>query len=107
MRKITRICRDNISAEIFQPSAFSMAGGIFFGGFSNGDNRYGEDWKKDKRDKEKIRNDDQTGTGSLRDICCCGVQWQNGQAMPTLDNLIILADLWDVKMDDLIVRQVS
>ena len=33
-----------------------------------------EDWKKDKRDKEKIRNDDQTGTGSLRDICCCGVQ---------------------------------
>lgn len=38
MRKITRICRDNISAEIFQPSAFSMAGGIFFGGFSNGDN---------------------------------------------------------------------
>lgn len=37
MRKITRICRDNISAEIFQPSAFSMAGGIFFGGFLNGD----------------------------------------------------------------------
>lgn len=34
-------------------------------------------------------------------------KWQNGQAMPTLDNLIILADLWDVKMDDLIVRQVS
>ena len=43
----------------------------------------------------------------------CGIsaaavcKWQNGQAMPTLDNLIILADLWDVKMDDLIVRQVS
>lgn len=74
MRKITWVCLGNLSAEIFQPSAFSMAGGIFFGGFSNGDNRYGEDWKKDKRDKEKIRNDDQTGTGSLRDICCCGVQ---------------------------------
>ena len=43
----------------------------------------------------------------------CGIsatavcKWQNGQATPTLDNLIILADLWDVKMDDLIVRQVS
>ena len=43
----------------------------------------------------------------------CGIsaaavcKWQNGQAMPTLDNLIILADLWDGKMDDLIVRQVS
>ena len=43
----------------------------------------------------------------------CGIsatavcKWQNGQAMPTLDNLIILADLWDVKMDDLIVRQDS
>lgn len=43
----------------------------------------------------------------------CGIsatavcKWQNGQTMPTLDNLIILADLWDVKMDDLIVRQVS
>ena len=42
----------------------------------------------------------------------CGIsaavcKWQNGQAMPTLDNLIILSDLWNVKMDDLIVRQVS
>ena len=41
----------------------------------------------------------------------CGIsaaavcKWQNGQAMPTLDNLIILADLWDVKMDDLIVER--
>lgn len=37
----------------------------------------------------------------------CGIsaaavcKWQNGQAMPTLDNLIILADLWDVKMKNL------
>ena len=35
----------------------------------------------------------------------CGIS--AAAAMPTLDNLIILADLWDVKMDDLIVRQVS
>ena len=36
--KFGLICHeDNISAEIFQPSAFSMAGGIFFGGFLNGD----------------------------------------------------------------------
>ena len=43
----------------------------------------------------------------------CGIsaaavcKWKNGQAMQTLDNLIILSDLWNVKMDDLIVRQVS
>ena len=36
----------------------------------------------------------------------CGIsaaavcKWQNGQAMPTLDNLIILADLWDGRAMD-------
>ena len=34
----------------------------------------------------------------------CGIsaaavcKWQNGQAMPTLDNLIILADLWRISL---------
>ena len=43
----------------------------------------------------------------------CGIsaaavcKWQNGQTMPTLDNLLILSDLWNVKLDDLVVRQVS
>ena len=32
---------------------------------------------------------------------------QNGQALPSIDNLLILSVLWNVKMDDLVVKQVS
>ena len=34
-------------------------------------------------------------------------KWQNGQALPSIDNLLILSVLWNVKMDDLVVKQVS
>lgn len=43
----------------------------------------------------------------------CGIsaaavcKWQNGQALPSIDNLLILSILWNVKMDDLVVKQVS
>lgn len=43
----------------------------------------------------------------------CGIsaaavcKWQNGQALPSIDNLLILSVLWKVKMDDLVVKQVS
>lgn len=30
-------------------------------------------------------------------------KWQQGRALPTLDNLVVLARLFDVKLDDLIV----
>lgn len=30
-------------------------------------------------------------------------KWINGQTMPTLDNLVMLADLLDVKVDDVLV----
>ena len=30
-------------------------------------------------------------------------KWQNGAAMPTLDNLIVLAAIFDVPIDDIIV----
>lgn len=30
-------------------------------------------------------------------------KWQNGTAMPTLDNLVILAAVFDVQLDDIIV----
>lgn len=39
----------------------------------------------------------------------CGVtstsvcNWQNGRSMPRIDNLVILASLWDVRIDDLII----
>ena len=31
-------------------------------------------------------------------------KWQHGTAMPTLDNLVILAAVFNVNMDDIIVR---
>lgn len=43
----------------------------------------------------------------------CGIsaaavcKWQNGQAVPSIDNLLVLSEIWNVKMDDLIVRKVS
>lgn len=30
-------------------------------------------------------------------------KWQNGESLPTLDNLVILANLLNVTMDDLII----
>ncbi|MCR5092668.1 MAG: helix-turn-helix domain-containing protein [Lachnospiraceae bacterium] len=32
-------------------------------------------------------------------------KWQNGQNLPTLDNLVILAKLFGVKMDDIVVTK--
>lgn len=43
----------------------------------------------------------------------CGIsaaavcKWQNGQALPSIDNLLILSVIWNVRMDDLIVKQIS
>ncbi len=43
----------------------------------------------------------------------CGVtatavcNWQRGKAMPTIDNLVILAQIWDVKIDDIIVTRIA
>ena len=31
-------------------------------------------------------------------------KWMNGQALPTIDNLVILADLYRCKIDDMLVR---
>jgi len=30
-------------------------------------------------------------------------KWQRGDAMPTIDNLVILADMFNVRIDDIIV----
>lgn len=32
-------------------------------------------------------------------------KWQHGDALPTVDNLLVLAAIFDVKIDDIIVRQ--
>jgi transcriptional regulator with XRE-family HTH domain len=31
-------------------------------------------------------------------------KWQKGLSLPTIDNLIVLADVFDVRMDDIIVK---
>ena len=41
----------------------------------------------------------------------CGVsaaavsKWQSGQSVPTIDNMIILAAIWNCRIDDIIVVQ--
>lgn len=30
-------------------------------------------------------------------------KWQNGTTLPTVDNLVILAEMFDVKVDDILV----
>ena len=49
---------------------------------------------------------------TIRDIqAACGVsaaavtKWQNGHAVPTIDNMIILADIWNVRIDDIVVTE--
>jgi len=32
-------------------------------------------------------------------------KWQKGTALPTVDNLIVLADLFEVKVDDILVKE--
>jgi len=34
-------------------------------------------------------------------------KWQNGRALPTIDNLAVLAMIFDVKIDDIIVMESS
>ena len=47
---------------------------------------------------------------TIRDVQnACGItatsvcNWQNGKSVPSVDNLVILAQIWHVKMDDIIV----
>ena len=32
-------------------------------------------------------------------------KWQSGQTMPSLDNLVVLSDTFNVKIDDIIIRK--
>lgn len=40
------------------------------------------------------------GLGSVQAI----YKWIAGKSLPTIDNLIILSAIWDVSLDDIIVR---
>ena len=46
----------------------------------------------------------------IRDVQdACGVsatavtKWQKGHAVPTIDNMVILADIWNVRIEDIVV----
>lgn len=34
-------------------------------------------------------------------------KWQKGDALPTLDNMLVLCDLFNVKVEDIVVREGS
>ena len=49
---------------------------------------------------------------TIKDIQdACGVsatavtKWQKGRAVPTIDNMVILADIWKVRIDDIVVTE--
>ena len=62
---------------------------------------------------QNIRNK-RIGAGmSVADITnACGVsaaavcKWQNGQSVPTIDNMIILAAIWNCRIDDIVVVRI-
>ena len=59
---------------------------------------------------QRIRDMRMKAGMTIKDIQnACGVtatsvcNWQKGKAMPTVDNLVILAQIWHVRFDDMIV----
>lgn len=42
----------------------------------------------------------------IQDVCGISAaavcKWQNGQAVPTVDNLVVLSNIWNVRIDDII-----
>lgn len=59
---------------------------------------------------QRIRDMRMKAGMTIKDIQnACGVtatsvcNWQKGKAMPTVDNLVILAQIWHVRIDDMIV----
>ena len=51
--------------------------------------------------KQAVRDvQDILGLGSVQAI----YKWIAGKSLPTIDNLIILSAIWDVSLDDIIVR---
>jgi len=57
---------------------------------------------RDRRMKHRITLE------QLAEYCCVTPQavckWQRGEALPTIDNLMVLVDLFQTRVEDLIVR---
>lgn len=61
---------------------------------------------------EKIRKAAGISVKDLQDVFGFGTpqaiyKWQHGTAMPTIDNLVVLAAVLDVKIDDILVVDVK
>ena len=45
----------------------------------------------------------------IQDACSISAtavtKWQKGYAVPTIDNMVILADIWKVRIDDIVVTE--
>ena len=43
----------------------------------------------------------------IQDVCGVSAtavtKWQTGKTIPSIDNMVILASVWDVKIDDIVV----
>ena len=47
--------------------------------------------------------DVQDACGGITATAVC--KWQKGQSMPSIDNLIVLAAIWHVRIDDIVVTK--
>ena len=57
---------------------------------------------------EKLRKNAGISVRDLQDVFGFGTpqaiyKWQHGTAMPTIDNLVVLADVLQVRIDDILV----
>ena len=59
------------------------------------------------RNIANLRKDRGLTVRQVQEALCINRQtvfkWQRGDTLPTLDNLVILADLFNVKLDDIVV----
>ena len=56
---------------------------------------------RDKRIKAGMTVADVTDACGVSAAAVC--KWQSGQSIPTIDNMIILAAIWNCKIDDIVV----
>ena len=56
----------------------------------------------------RLRNDTGITVKKMQDILGFGTpqaiyKWQRGDALPTIDNMVVLADIFKVRIDDIVV----
>lgn len=66
------------------------------------------DIKATGRNIARLRNDTGITVKKMQDILGFGTpqaiyKWQRGDALPTIDNMVVLADMFKVRIDDIIV----